>query len=427
MISFAIPGTGVQTITLASPLPAVTDPATIDGTTQPTFAGTPVIELNGNGIVGIGLTVSAPDTTIRGLVINRFTTFGILISGSTATNTVVQGNYIGTNASGTAPLANGTGIDIRDLSSGARIGGTEPGAGNLISGNQSGVSVQVGAVNSTILGNLIGLNQSGTTALANSVYGIQVNGSGATIGGTQAGARNIISGNGLDGVALHGQQGSNAILGNYIGTNIDGTTAVPNGQSGVVIGQQSRNNTIGGAGVGAGNVISGNTFYGIGISDSGATGNVVQGNLIGTNAGGTAALRNGIFGIFIFDVANNQIGGAATGAGNLISGNGNSGVALSGSGAIGNLIQGNRIGTNAAGTSGVPNAAHGISIQGATNNQIGGAAANIIRFNIGAGVRISTSLSTSGNLINGNSISENLELGIDLGAARRHAERRRRR
>ncbi len=416
VIQFAIPGTGVQTITLASALPTVTDSATIDGATQPGFVGAPLIELNGNGLVGNGLTVSAANTTIRGLVINRFVGgfAGIAITGSSATNTVVQGNYIGTNAAGTAPLPNSSGITIRSLASGALIGGTAPGAGNLISGNGTGISVQVSTQNSTILGNIIGLNQSGTTALANSVYGIQVSAGDVTIGGTQAGARNIISGNGLDGVALTGNQSTfNSILGNYIGTNIDGTTAVPNGQSGIVIGQQAQNNRVGGVGVGAGNVISGNLHRGIYITDAGPAGNVVQGNVIGTNAAGTTSLPNAIAGIVIFGISNNQIGGAAAGAGNLVSGNGGAGIVLSGSAT--NLIQGNRIGTNAAGTSGVPNAADGVLINGSSNNQIGGAAGNTIRFNFGAGVNVSTALSTNGNLISGNAISDNIQLGIDLG------------
>ena len=260
-IHFNIPGTGVRTITVSgSVLPAITDPVTIDGTTQPGFTGTPLIELNGNGLVGNGLTVSAANTTIRSLVINRFVggVAGIAITGASATNTIVQGSYIGTNAAGTAALPNSGGIVIGNSSSGALIGGTQPGAGNLISGNAShGVLVQAGALNATIQGNLIGLSQSGTAALANSGFGIQVSSSGATIGGTQAGARNVISGNGFAGVSLSAGTSLTTIQGNYIGTNVGGTAAVPNLQAGIfLIG--SRDNTIGGAAIGAGNVISGN-------------------------------------------------------------------------------------------------------------------------------------------------------------------------
>ena len=280
VISFAVAGAGVQTITLLSPLPAITGPTTIDGTTQPGFAGTPLIELNGNGIVGNGLTVSGPDTTIRGLVINRFVGgwAGISITGASATNAVVQGNYIGTNAAGTAALPNSTGISIGNLSSGALIGGTAPGTGNLISGNASaGVVLQAGVLNATIQGNVIGLNQSGTAALADAGMGIQLHTNGATVGGTQAGARNVISGNGFSGVQLNGQPAAaNSILGNYIGTNLDGTGAVPNQQNGVLITNQSSNNTIGGAAAGAGNVISGNGGRGIFITDPGASGNQIR-------------------------------------------------------------------------------------------------------------------------------------------------------
>ena len=144
MISFAIPATGVQTITLTSLLPSIVDSVTIDGTTQPGYAGTPLIQLNGNNLAGNGLIVAGGGTTIRGLIINRFGSHGMVltvIGGNGAGGNVVEANYIGTNAAGDAALANaGSGVWILE-SANNRIGGI--GTGNVISGNGAGGIVVV--------------------------------------------------------------------------------------------------------------------------------------------------------------------------------------------------------------------------------------------------------------------------------------------
>src|SRR6266540_575054 len=94
-ITFNIGGGGVQTIHPTSALPDITDPVTIDGTTQPGFAGSPLIELNG-GSAGsaAGLRITAGSSTVRGLVINGFALDGIVLSGSGGN--LIAGNYIGT-------------------------------------------------------------------------------------------------------------------------------------------------------------------------------------------------------------------------------------------------------------------------------------------------------------------------------------------
>ena len=150
-IAFAI-GSGVQTITPLSQLPTVTDPVVIDGTTQPGYAGTPLIELDGSTAAGAGLTITAGSSTVRGLVINRWAT-GISISG--AGQNLVVGNFIGTDASGTLPLANDTyGVNIVD-SPDNLVGGLGVGEGNLIAFNSDrGVHVS-GATGNTIRGNAI--------------------------------------------------------------------------------------------------------------------------------------------------------------------------------------------------------------------------------------------------------------------------------
>ena len=106
-IRFLIPGAGVQTINLTSALPAITSPVVIDGTTQPGFAGSPIIELNGSGAAGAtGLSITAGNSVVRGLVINRFAGEGIRLQ--TGGGNRIEGNYIGTNAAGTVDWATTT-------------------------------------------------------------------------------------------------------------------------------------------------------------------------------------------------------------------------------------------------------------------------------------------------------------------------------
>src|SRR5262245_59151287 len=106
-IVFNVPGAGVQTITLVSTLPTITSPLEIDGTTQPGFVNSPLLELNGQNLGGAasGLRITAGSSTIRALVINRFPAHGILID--TNGSNVIQTSYIGTDATGTMDRGNG--------------------------------------------------------------------------------------------------------------------------------------------------------------------------------------------------------------------------------------------------------------------------------------------------------------------------------
>ncbi len=180
-ITFNISGTGVQTISPVSPLPAIMDPVVIDGYTQPGaaenidpdgFNGTLLIELNGAnaGMDVTGLTISAGDSTIRGLVINRFDENGIRLESA---RNRVEGNILGANASGTASLGNSdNGVQIADAPDNI-VGGTTPAACNIISGNnENGVSVSgSGATGNTVQGNLIGTDLTGTNGLGNAAVG----------------------------------------------------------------------------------------------------------------------------------------------------------------------------------------------------------------------------------------------------------------
>jgi titin len=319
----------------------------------------------GNHSIGVYVTQSARNvqfggTTAAARNVISSNGFGLWID-SSPTGIVVEGNYIGTDATGTVARGNGsTGAGqsgIYTASPGTVIGGTTPGAGNLISGN-SGIGVTLDhADGSTVLGNLIGLNASGTAALGNE-DGIYVSQTvNSVIGGTTAAARNVISGNTGRGVII-GAGSGNHVQGNLIGTNAAGTAALGNGTDGVEVLSGATGTVIGGTTAGARNVISGNGQDGVFLSGSGTSGNTVAGNFIGLNKAGTAALHNGGNGVTI-NASGNTVGGKVTGAGNLIEYNTRAGVDVAGG--TGDCILGNGIYGNGGG--GIVLAA------GANNNQ----------------------------------------------------------
>lgn len=408
-ITFAI-GTGFQTITLATALPTITQPVVIDATTQPGWLGNPLIEINGAAVTGTGLTINAGSSTVKGLVINRFQGAGghgiVLASGS---NTI-QNCYIGTNTAGTAALANG-GYGIYVQGSGNAIGGLLPENGNVISGNASyGIMVFGAAImGGTIRGNHIGTNALGTAAVANGSSGVRLSGpSSITVGGTVLGARNIISGNAGSGITIDGNGGGNMVYGNYIGTNYNGTSALPNTGNGISI--ASPNVLIGNTTAGSGNVISGNGSVGIFVTTSApASGNgaSIAGNFIGTNAAGTAAVANQSNGIRAIGVTGLTVGSTSASGRNVISGNKSNGVSVEGAGSSSAKIIGNYIGVAANGTTAIANGGSGINVSAAPGVMIGDAiagSANVISGNTYDGIDISTASAT---LIKGNFIGTN--------------------
>jgi len=421
--------TGVCTIAPETALPTITDPVLIDGYTQ-TGASPSTHPTTSNAVLRIeldgqyadegtnGLTITASDSTVRGLVINGFTNHGVHITGSGANRNTVRGCYIGTNAAGTGARRNEQkGIVIDAAASNNTIGGAEASARNVISGNgAAGIYIEGSTTTqNNVLGNLIGTNAGGTASLGNGRSGVALNSATwNTIGGTTAQARNVISGNLEYGINIDGGiSGNNTVQGNYIGANAAGTAALGN-DSGVRI-SASTENTIGGSAAGAGNLISGNTEYGIYIYNAKNPGNTVQGNYIGVNASGAAALGNGSDGVYIFAAAANLIGGTTAQARNVISGNLGDGVEIS-STATDNRVQGNYIGVNASNTAAVGNGENGILVYG-PQNTIGGTdagAGNLIAYNGADGVVI-TGTASPGNPIQGNAIFSNSALGIDLG------------
>ena len=413
-ISFNI-GTGPQTINVLSPLPTVTDKVIIDGTTQPGFSAVtcaPIIELNGAnaGLLANGLVISAGNSVVRGLVINRFQLNGIrlLTNGSN----VVAGNYLGTDVTGTMDLGNTLNGVFVDDSGRNVIGGLNACDRNVISGNDTN-GVFLRGTKSTlnrVVGNYVGTTVDGLLPLGNRGDGVQTSLSAAsnTIGGNTASSRNIISANGSDGVELGTL--SNTVQKNYIGTDLNGNkgaAVLGNVADGVRI-KLARNSILN-------NVISGNRAHGVEIEVTSLTpGNVVRGNFIGTNASGTAivvapgngANGNALNGVEINGAPNNQIGGPGLGAKNIISGNGVHGVHLIGAAAKNNSVQGNYIGTDVTGTADMGNTTNGVGIDGSPMNTIGGplaGAGNLISGNGRNGVEIfntgATNVFVQGNLI----------------------------
>jgi titin len=294
---------------------------------------------------------------------------------------IVEGNYIGTDALGSTSLPGGEGVYLSAGASGNIVGGTAPGAGNVIScssfADPSSDPFQTGGADEVVIygnyysppgaaniveGNFIGTDATGTKGIANDGAGVLIaaDASGNVIGGTSPGSRNIISGNAGNGVEIDGtaigtqNADANFVEGNYIGTDVTGLKALGN-LNGVVIDDGASNNIIGGTEAGARNIISGNTGNGVEIDGTASgpqtSGNVVEGNYIGTDVTGLVAVGN-LNGIVIDDGAtDNTIGGATAGSRNVISGN-SIGIRIegtpSGPQTSENFVEGNYIGTDSS-------------------------------------------------------------------------------
>ncbi len=343
-IDFDISGTGVQTIIPLSSLPAITNAVLIDGTSQPGYSSTPLIEINGRQAgSGDGLTITGAGVTVRGLDIDSFSQgAGIHLTGTGATGDWIYGNFLGTDPTGTQ---------------------AEP--------NYAGVEIDAGAAS-----NLIGTNGDGIN---------------------DAAEQNLISGNLLAGVWINGQGTDvNAVAGNFIGTSVTGDVVLDNGTvsfsydnysafigGGVVIEGGAYANRIGtdGSGVddaGQRNVISGSGSYGVDIVGAGTDDNIVAGNFIGTDLTGTIPLGIASAGVNIADGASanrvgvNPQGGAAVGdEGNVISGSVyDGGVRIYES--DNNVVAGDKIGTDATGEIVLRNSGAGVEIDSSSSNTIGG-------------------------------------------------------
>ncbi len=258
---------------------------------------------------------------------------------------LVQANLIGTDATGESPFGNGTaGIELGSGAFSNTIGGTSSGAGNVISGNSGdGIRIAMSTFlenpepGNVIQGNMIGVDRTGTKALGNAVFGIELSQSSPanTIGGVSPAAGNVISGNGASGIAIGTVQitigvmssssPGNIIENNFIGTDITGKSAIGNAKSGVVLfGSNASDTTVGAPN--AGNLISGNKLGG--VSGDLISSVVIQDNFIGTDVTGTSRLGNGGDGVFFGGSSDNTIGGTSSGDANIIAFNTGNGITI---------------------------------------------------------------------------------------------------
>ena len=221
-IVFNIPGPGPHTIQPGSALPLVTEPVILDGTSQPGYEGAPIIELDGTlaGVNATGISIASGNSTVRGMIISRFSGSGIGLENRNGN--LIESNYLGTNATGMVALANGdSGVFIANGSSYNTIGGSTAPARNLISGNgSSGITMQGDGVSwNLVQGNYIGTDATGTADLGNGSDGIHISEArNNIIGGTASSTANTIAFNGISGVAIAAGTG-NAILTNNIFSN----------------------------------------------------------------------------------------------------------------------------------------------------------------------------------------------------------------
>ncbi len=248
------------------------------------FAG--ILLNSGPANVTIGGTTPAARNLISG---NAF--YGISFgqaggAGGSGTNHLVQGNLIGTDASGgNAIPGQQTGIETLGVGSSILIGGTTAASRNVVSGNVNyGIRFRGTGPGKVASGNYVGTNPAGDAPVPNESYGIEVEATDVLVGGTAEGAGNLASGNGLNGILIFQATGA-VVQGNLVGTDATGTFAIGNGTDGIVL--ASNGAICGGINPGEANVVAYN--LGSGIEVQGLTaplnGNPIRGNSIYSNGG----------------------------------------------------------------------------------------------------------------------------------------------
>ena len=311
-IEFNIVGGGVQTISPVTALPVITSPVTIDGYTQP--GASPNTLPVGQGLNTVltielagALSVSASDTTIRGLSIHNG---GVVFSNGAFSNNKLEGCYLGTNVAGTQRIDGGFSTQVSVIGeSNATIGGSSPAARNLISVCQTGISLTGAGSGHVVEGNLLGLAPDGATLLtpacAGTSFAINLNGTG------HFARRNVIAGV-ENGFSVNGT--GHTLRGNFIGTDVTGTVLIGVGEHAFAV--AGTNHVIGGTGASDGNIVAGGANFYNGLELSGS-GHVVYGNFIGTDPTGTIDLGNPHAGIV--GIGNDlTVGGVNPGEGNTI-------------------------------------------------------------------------------------------------------------
>ncbi|MCC7370236.1 MAG: CSLREA domain-containing protein [Chloroflexi bacterium] len=311
-----------------------------NGPTGVTNAGLAVLGTSANGVLIRGLIVNRfTGSNTNGILIDggasNVTLHGNYVGLNADGTAAASNDRFGINVTGVA-------------TSNVTIGGTSPEHRNVVSGTTAagfGINIDLTGNNITVQGNYIGTNAAGTAAVPN-VFGIAATsfGSNVVVGGTAPGARNIISGN--TGTQI-GVARNALIQGNWIGTDATGTSLIPSGGWGIELGNAQLNVTIGGTTAAARNVVVGMTSSGIDATFNGSAPSsvTIQGNYVGVMPDGTTPGGNGGDGILIRGNVPLTVGGTAPGAGNLIANNAGDGVSVQNAGTFA-LIRGNRIFNN---------------------------------------------------------------------------------
>ena len=269
-------------------LPPITDPVSIDGTTQPGWLGPPVIRVDNaatttpsNGLEldagAAGTALHGTGSTITALALTRFGSpfkSGILVGADYAT---ITGSYVGTDNNGDDLLGNATGITVD--ASNVTVGGTTQSDRNVVSGNHTAGIELAGGSGIVLAGNYVGSGPGGLTGLTNDGDGIRVDAgvSSPTIGGDNSGigsgtcdgACNLVGANDGAGISMTSATGIN-VSGNFIGVERNGTTPLANFVGGIVVSQGTA--SIGGTTAATGNLVSGIGGDGIAVVDSGPGG-----------------------------------------------------------------------------------------------------------------------------------------------------------
>ncbi len=397
VIDFKVDGGGFATLQPVAPLPAITRPVTIDGTseplttTSPATGTAPFVQIDGSqlephnyyGTNGLTFTSGASGSVVKGVEVTGFDHTGIVLQG--ASNVTLTNDTVGllvTSQFGSQKVVdhpNDYGVEF-DGGSGNTVNGVTL-AGNTVDG------LRLNGSSSNIVENsFIGTDPTGTlhadnggTSLGNG--GAHSYGTGLVIfGGSSHNTihNNVISNNGTYGVLLSDSgTNSNTFTNNHIGTDVNGSYALPNVTTGVMIANGASYNTFGSYGSGAANVISGNGWDGVDITGSGTEENQFLQNFIGTNQGGTSRIAN-------WNGVEIQGGAALNNFDlNTISGNASDGVYITDSNTWGNSFENNYIGTDVYGYA-VGNGANGmVLVFGTYDNTI---YANTIEYNGGVGL-----------------------------------------
>ena len=418
-IVFSIPGSGPHIISPATALPNITNVLEIDGSTQTDSNCSTKdlrIVLNGGNMNSNGLSfVNTTSGTVRGLVIYGFAK-GINYSNSTGGE--VTCNIIGLGQDGSTPQNNSqAGIGFESSSDSNTVGGSADGEGNIISSNINGITIHT-SDDIVLQGNYIGTDKSGTLARGNTFNGVTITSSSGTIIGDSAasqipatcsGTCNVISNNknGIDFESGASTSSNSTIKGNFIGSDKTGAVAIRN-THGIELEKVTTLNISYNL-----NSASSRIIYALSslTNSNSITGLTIDNNYLGINRAGTAKIADSSYALWIqanagstldnTTVSNNDIGGAL-----------NTAIYFYGADITDVDIKSNNVGYTESAVS-IPNN-FGIQLFNTDSNDIiiGGANeadGNVISTNSKHGIYLINAKKT---LIRNNTIHSNLNYGI---------------